>query len=259
MIFYITPPSLLPKLDKRYKKWLESLKKRPPVWNKGKNKENHPSVAKISETFKRKRINNFKRWRLQQIKERKFLDSPKKLRKTKDLAELIGVILGDGNIHKFPRTEGLVIVSNAKNIGFVNRYSDLIYKIFNKKPAIGKPIKGSIRIRIYQKYLSLRLGIPCGARGKLTIEIPDWIKSNKEYLKRYLRGLYEAEGSFCVHKPTYTYKFSFSNRNDSLLNNVFKGLCILGFHPHRSKYQIQISKKVEAYRAKELLNFRNYK
>ncbi|MCD6270358.1 hypothetical protein J7J23_01095 [bacterium] len=70
--------------------------------------------------------------------------------------------------------------------------------------------------------------------------------------------MYEAEGSFCVHKPTYTYKFLFANRNKSLLENVYRILKILGFHPHKSKYKIQISKKGEVYKIKELIKFRQY-
>ncbi len=192
------------------------------------------------------------------VKKGKFPNSPKKLKKTKELAELIGVILGDGNIHKFPRTEALTIVSNAKNLGFVNRYASLVHEIFSKKPAISKPKGGCIRVRIYQKYLSIRLEIPCGNRGRLKIKIPSWILKNKKNLIGYLRGLYEAEGSFCIHKPTCTYKFLFSNKNNSLLDNVFEGLKILGFHPHRSQYQIQISRKEEVYKIKNLIRFRNY-
>ncbi|MEK7664628.1 MAG: LAGLIDADG family homing endonuclease [Patescibacteria group bacterium] len=258
MAFYFTTPNLLPKTDKKYKKWLKSLKKRPPSWSKGYTKLDHPSVAKISETFKNKKIDNFKAWRLQMVKKGKFHSYPKKLKRTKELAELMGVILGDGNIYKFSRTEGLTIVSNAKNIGFVNRYAGIIYGVFSKKSAISKPAKGCIRIKIYQKYLSARIGIPCGNRGNLKIEIPNWILKSKKNIISYLRGLYEAEGSFCVHKPTYTYKFLFSNKNESLLNNVYVCLKILGFHPHRSRYQIQISKKTEVYKIKDLIKFRQY-
>lgn len=258
MTFHVIPPNLLPKTDKRYKKWVKSLKTRPAPWNKGLNKENNPSIAKISATFKKKKINNFRNWRLQQIAKGKFQAFPSKLERTKELAELIGVVLGDGNIHKFPRTEALTIACNANNTGFINRYANLVHKIFLKKPSINKTLTNCIKIRIYQKYLSVRLGIPCGARGKLKIEIPSWILNNKENLISYLRGLYEAEGSFCIHKPTYTYKFLFANRNESLLDNVYKGLRILGFHPHRSKYQIQVSKKEEVHKVKELLKFRQY-
>lgn len=88
--------------------------------------------------------------------------------------------------------------------------------------------------------------------------MPKWISKNKEYLIRYLRGLYEAEGSFSIHQPTYTYKFVFANRNKSLLNNVDKGLKVLGFHPHKDSCRVQISRKEEVYHCKELICFRSY-
>jgi DNA-binding transcriptional regulator WhiA len=229
-------------------------------WNKGLTKETSPNVLKISRTFKRRRLDNFKEWRDKMRKTGKIPSSYPSFRKNGDLAELIGVTLGDGHIESFPRTESLTIMSNGSNKGFINRYSNLIEKLFEKKPYRGWHSGGSncIRIRIYQKEISKRLEIPCGSRYGLSIGIPGWIIENKEYLKRYLRGLYEAEGSFCVHKPTYTYKFLFSNKNEHLKQNVYRALKILGFHPHKGKYQIQISKKEEVYKAKDLIKFRKY-
>lgn len=258
MTFYCTPPCRLPKTDERYKKWLRSLNKRPASWNKGFTKENHPGVAKISETLRRKKINNFANWQKQQKRLGRIKSFYPALKKSGDLAELIGVILGDGHIGKFPRTEILAIFSNKNNKGFVKRYSLLVQKIFGKKPANLNHGRGCTRISIYEKNISKRLDIPSGARGKVNFSIPDWIINNRNYLKRYLRGLYEAEGSFCVHKPTYTYKFFFSNKNESLLDNVYYGMGILGFHLNKYKYKIQISRREEVYRAINLLRFRKY-
>jgi len=84
------------------------------------------------------------------------------------------------------------------------------------------------------------------------------VLKNRNFLIKYLRGLYEAEGSFCVHKPTSTYKFLFSNKNKSLLKNVYQSLRFLGFHPHESKDKIQISRKKEVYKIKDLIKFRQY-
>ncbi len=135
----------------------------------------------------------------------------------------------------------------------------MVEKIFEKQPYSKiRNDSNCVKISIYQKNISKRLGIPTGDRKDIVVKIPKWIRSNKNYLKRYLRGLYEAEGCFCVHKPTYTHKFLFSNRNKSLLDNVYNGLKTLGFHPHRSKHQIQISKKEEVYKAKSVLQFREY-
>ncbi len=177
-----------------------------------------------------------------------------------NLAELIGVILGDGHIEKFPRTECLTIASNANNPGFVERYAGFLSKLFDAKPtkSYNNRNKSCIRIRIYQKKISERLNIPAGNRTRKNLKIPAWVLENKEYLRRYLRGLYEAEGSFCIHKPTYTYKFLFSNRNKSLLKNVYKALRVLGFHPHKSPDKIQVSRKKEVYKLRDLIQYRQY-
>lgn len=181
-------------------------------------------------------------------------------KKDGDLAELIGVVLGDGHIESFPRSESLTLACNAKNKGFIRRYKNLIWKLFEKNPyekRVG-PNKGCTRLRIYQKNISKRLGVPTGTRRRINFRTPSWVLQNRKYLERYLRGLYEAEGCFCVHKPTGTYKFLFSNRNESLRQNVFQGLKILGFHPHQSGYQVQVSRKAEVYKVKELIKFRQY-
>ncbi|MEI7777747.1 MAG: hypothetical protein WCI52_04025, partial [bacterium] len=75
-------------------------------WNKGLNKENNTSVRKISDTMKSKKIDNFRLWRLK-MKEAGKMGGERPLVKNGDLAELIGMTLGDGSIHKYARTEGL--------------------------------------------------------------------------------------------------------------------------------------------------------
>lgn len=231
----------------------------PSNWSKGQTKYTNLSVKKISDTMRRKKIDNFKVWRDRMKTEGKIKSEYLSFKKDGDLAELIGVILGDGHIRVYPRAEELSIFSNSNNPGFVKRYSFLIEKIFDKKPVTTLHSgKNCIRIRIYQKHISSRLGVPISPRLNLKISIPGWIISNKKYIVRYLRGLYEAEGSHSIHEPTYTYKVQFSNRNTSMLENVFNLVSKLGFHPHKSKNMIQISKKDEVLKFLELIQFRKY-
>jgi len=228
-------------------------------WSKGYTKENHPSVRKISETMKRKKIDNFAKWREQAILKGLIKVDFPPLEKNGDLAELIGVILGDGHIEKFPRTERLLIFSNSNNLGFVNRYAELVEKIFEKKPYIYKQSKQNcIRISLYEKRISKRLGVPTGSRKGINFRIPGWINKNRSFVIRYLRGLYEAEGSLSFHIPTCTHKFVFSNTNKSLLKNVEKSLRVLGFSPHSDRVRVQLSKKDQVAKAVELLGFRKY-
>lgn len=252
-------PHLLPKTDPRFRKWRESLKKRPPPWDKGFTKETHSGLAKLSKTFKKRKIDNFAKWREEARRKGLIRTKYPPLAESEDLAELLGVILGDGHIQKFPRTEGLTIAANSNNLGFIKRYSNLIEKFFDKKPYIQKQnLSNCTRIRIYQKHISKRLKIPNGNRSKFQVKTPNWIWQNKEFLIKFLRGLYEAEGSFCIHKPTYTYKLLFSNRNPYLLDVVYKSLVKLGFNPHRSSDKIQLSRKGEVYRCRDLIEFRVY-
>ena len=231
----------------------------PSNWTKGFTKDTHPSVLKISKTMRRKKLDNFAAWRKAARLRGLIPLSYPNFKRDGDLAELMGVVYGDGNIGKFPRTERLIIAANSNAEGFINRYASLTEKIFGKKPTLMKVYNSNcVRISVYQNQISRRLGIPSGNRGNIKVILPEWIKEDPNILKRFLRGLFEAEGSFCVHKPTSTYKLLFSNRNYSLLKLVNDSLTMLGFHANLSGYKVQISRKEEVYRAIEEIQFRKY-
>lgn len=179
--------------------------------------------------------------------------------KSNELAFLIGISLGDGNIQSFPRTDRLLISLNTKYPALIDYVSVVMSKIFEKEAVIQKVKKTNcIRVGVYQKNISKRLCIPSGDRRKLILEIPDWIWDSNYYLTWYLKGLFEAEGSLCVHLPTCTYNFAFSNRNEKLLENVKEGLIKLGFHPEVRSNAIRLRKKAEVECFRRLINFRNF-
>ncbi|HUD44621.1 MAG TPA: LAGLIDADG family homing endonuclease [Patescibacteria group bacterium] len=215
-------------------------------------------AKRIAETFRRKKIDNFKKWRDERRK-LGIIPNYLPLIRSKDLAEYIGVVLGDGNISNFPRTERLIIVGNSKNTGFIRRYSLLTQLIFGKTATVSK-MSGvnAIRMSIYQKYLSKRLGIPSGDRANYNFEIPKWILSNKIYIISLLKGLFEAEGSLSIHKGTYTYNFQFKNSNQSLLKAVTDSLLYLGYHPEVRVNCTRLRKKKEVESFRQLIKFREY-
>lgn len=224
------------------------------AWNKGYTKADHPSVHKISETMRRKRIDNFAEWRARLPAAASVgAESPG------DLAELIGVTLGDGYIGQHARTQVLRIVSNSNNPGFVARYAKLVEMVFQKKPAVKKRRNANcIDIVLYKKEIAHRLGLKTGAKMHRVFILPQWLQESRECKIRLLRGLHESDGCFAIHEPTHTYKFIFSNANQSLLDTVFVIFCELGFHPTKTKRKIQLSRKQEVFRAVELLRFRMY-
>lgn len=228
-------------------------------WNRGFTKNTHSSVMKISLTMRDKHIDNFKNWRNKMKALGKIPSDYPQFPISEDLAEYIGVVLGGGHIQKFPRTERILIISNSNNSGFIQHYSTLTEKLFNKKPVVKKISKeNAVRVSLYQKEISRRLCIPTGSRRGLDIKIPIWIWKKEMYIVSFLRGLFEAEGSLSIHKPTCTYNFQFSNRNQSLLNAVAKGLIILGYNPEIRKICVRLRKKMEVEKFKEHISFRKY-
>ena len=228
-------------------------------WNKGFTKETHPSVMKISRTMRRKGIDNFKRWRDRMRHLGKIPASYSPFLPSGDFAEYIGVVLGDGNISEFPRAERIIISGNSKNKGFVRRYALLTRRLFRKRPTISKVWnKNNIRISLYQKEISKRLGIPAGNRQNASIRVPKWIWDNERYVIRLLRGLFEAEGSLSIHQLTYSYNLEFSNRNSSLLQIVGRGLKTLGYHPEFRTTSTRLRKKHEVEKFLKQVRFRAY-
>jgi len=228
-------------------------------WSKGLTKATHPSLKKTSETMKARKGSNFDAWMGKMKKEGKIKSVYPEFAKNGDLAELMGVVLGDGHIQKFPRTERLLIFSNSNNQGFVHRYRELVKALFGKEPYVYKQSTANcVRISLYEKKISERLGVPFSPRKYLKIVVPRWILAKDEYVVRYLRGLYEAEGSTSHHPKTYTHKLEFANLNQSMLANVYRLMRRLGFHPHRDERRVQISREEEVANAIALLEFRKY-
>jgi hypothetical protein len=221
------------------------------AWNKGLTKENSAGLARVAHARRTK--NNFAEWH--KANPVRYAS----LSRDADLAFLIGLVLGDGNIHSHLRTECLTLALGTDKPALWKYAAYLIEKIFQKKPYVAK-IKASecMRVRIYQKNISQRLGIPTGARGNITLTIPAWISKNKTLLIAYLKGLFEAEGSFCIHLPTCTYNFAFANRNKSMLSIVEESLTILGFNPRRRPFNIALRKRAESLAFEKLISFRKY-
>jgi hypothetical protein len=214
-------------------------------------------AAKISATMKAKKLDNFTAWRTQ-----KQLARPTtyfRLEQNSDLAELIGVVLGDGYIGAHARTEVLRIACNNNNQGFIRRYSMMVERVFSKKPTVKKRTTSEcVDIVMYEKGIAARLGLATGAKTHRPFVLPIWISTQPEYVRAFLRGLYETDGCHAIHRGTYTYKFIFSNVNQSLLELVFMLLCELGFHPTKTEKTVQLSRKAEVSDAVALLSFRKY-
>ena len=204
-------------------------------------------------------LDNFKLWRDRMKESGKIKSIYPSLKKDGNLAELIGTVLGDGHIYRHPRCDSLRITGDAKKMGFINRSAYLVEAVFDKTPTISKVRRSNaMTVTIYERNISKRLKIPHGSRKDLNYIPPKWISSNRSHTIRFLRGLYEAEGSLCYHPPTSTHKLFFANKNQHLLKLVATLITSLGFTQNTYINKVQVSRKVEVQGLKNLIQFRSY-
>lgn len=170
----------------------------------------------------------------------------KKPRHTKELAELIGIILGDGGI-----TERQVSISLHKedDAAYSVFVCDLFQKIFGERPsATPQKRKRVILIRIsrvaFVKLLG-EMGLHPGNKVKEQVAVPRWIIEDVGFSRACVRGLLDTDGCFYIDRhlrknTLYSYcALNFTNRSLPLVHFYKKTLEGLGLHPTQTtKYAV---------------------
>lgn len=242
----------------------EFLKKHPNVnrgmvpWNKGKTKDTCQKLKRISLNLLQQKEWNFSNW---QRKRREALKEFKaeEISKSNEYAELIGIILGDGCVTAFPRTEALRITCNSEQRGYITHIAALMQRIFNKKPSVHKrKNQNTTDVVLYKNRLSEILQISCGNKIKNGVSVPSWIKSRNSYAIQCLKGLFETDGCFHEDSANYTCVMEFKNVCRNLLQDVYWMLKRFGYHPQIGKVYVRLARKKEAYSFKDLISFRTY-
>lgn len=159
-------------------------------------------------------------------------------RYTEDLAEYVGILLGDGGI-----TPGQVCVTlnGEADKDYVKFVADLKTYLFGTKPRILQR-KDSKAIEIYLNGIQLvgyltSIGLKIGNKVKQQVDVPIWIKASKSYKMACLRGLMDTDGGVFLHRykvngKVYIYKkICFSNHSLPLLYFVAQALKDLGLTP----------------------------
>ncbi len=169
-------------------------------------------------------------------KKGKFIDNEifkrktiKKPKKSAELAEFVGIILGDGGIS----ARQIRITLNSESDYEYSLYvGGLIENLFGIKPSVYKKKKFSaIDISVSRTDMvefCQSLGLKIGNKVKQQIDIPDWIKKNKSFQVACIRGLIDTDGSVFTHRyksgrNIYSYKkMDFGSASISLRNSVCK-------------------------------------
>lgn len=191
--------------------------------------------------------------------------------KNEELAELWGILLGDGNIQK--KTGYKIGTYNIKVTGHSILDRDYLLKFV--KPLIEKLF--DVKIRVYASKVSKALnvvadsrrivnffeenGFKAGDKIKNQVGIPIWIKENPKFLAVCLRGLYDTDGCFYRLTNQNSYQVHFKNHDMTLLNDVHESLINLGIKPSKiiCNQSIVVTKKEEIAKFYKLIGFHNSK
>jgi len=125
-------------------------------------------------------------------------------KKKERLAELLGIILGDGNLHK--EYNRVTIVGSLEDKYYYDAHViPLIKSLFNINPKLKKRNdRNAFYIYFYSKeiidYLTKNIGLIRG--NKVNAEVPFIIKNNKELIPHFLRGLFDTDGCLKFSKQT---------------------------------------------------------
>lgn len=154
--------------------------------------------------------------------------------KSVGLAELFGILLGDGSVTKYFSKIYLNRRADRDYVPFVKKLAQKIFKGASVTCRT-RPGNGTAEIQISARaacdYLK-SIGFDAKKRT-----IPSWIAQNQAYTKATIRGLFDTEGSvgikyFRGKNGNYVYKqLAVTNKNQGILNFISKNLLALGFKP----------------------------
>jgi hypothetical protein len=160
-------------------------------------------------------------------------------RKSKDLAEFVGIALGDGGITQRQVTISLCSNDERQYSKFVTK---LIKKLFDVPVSIYYDKKYLVVDLVVSRSELVRfciekLGLKRGNKIRQQVDIPDWIKRNKLYLTACTRGLIDTDGCVFTHRykskgKWYSYKkLCFTSYSEPLRQSVFYILKNIGLNP----------------------------
>ena len=186
---------------------------------------------------------------------------PKKF--SKELAELFGVLLGDGGVEKyFVR----IYLNRKADKGYPQRLVRFIKKIFPKikVTCLDRKKRGTEEVQVSSidicNYLR-SIGFDSKKRT-----IPLWIVEDTDFTKATIKGLFDTEGSVGIKKyqgksglRVYQ-QLTVTNKNKNILLFLEQGLEKLGYHPTKnSEKNIYISNQADIKRYFREIGSRNPK
>ena len=196
--------------------------------------------------------------------------SIKKPRKSKALAEFVGIVLGDGGISKYQISISFNSENEKKYGKFVKSLIKRLFDVYistcyDKKSASFDLLVSRSRLVCF---CIEKLGLKRGNKVKQQVDIPEWIKQNQSYLITCVRGLMDTDGCVFTHRykvngKLYSYKkLAFKNSSYPLIKSVYdflKNTILLRPRISKDLKEVRIESKEDVQKYFQLIGFHNPK
>lgn len=161
-----------------------------------------------------------------------------------EVAELLGILMGDGHLGEYQVTMTTNSQTDLNHAIFVR---DKFRKIFKITPSFKKrKDKKALIVCLSSKEACSaleKLGMPRGNKIKGRMSVPEWIKKDPDYVKAFIRGVFDTDG--CVYIDTHRrgnkrYQYlgwTITSYADIFLADLGRLMLGLGFHTSNTKNQ----------------------
>ncbi|MFB3887879.1 MAG: LAGLIDADG family homing endonuclease [Candidatus Bathyarchaeia archaeon] len=181
--------------------------------------------------------------------------------KSSDLAEIIGVILGDGHLDDSSESGQYAarICGGEDDWKYLESF---VSPLFSR--VLGQPLKSfrlktarAVMFYVNDKNLVFTLeyyGLKPGNKKKQNVGIPSWIFENNSYLKSCIRGLFDTDGTVFPKSSNRSMpQLELTSKIKGIQETYRRGLLQLGFKP--SKWSDTPSPKCGLYARREVDKF----
>jgi len=190
-------------------------------------------------------------------KNKKLIKIPEK---SEELAELFGVILGDGHLDR----KCLTITGNFFEQEHYNYLQKMIICLFGLDSRIFK-LKNvnTIQLRVNSTELIsflLENSFVLGDKIKNKESLPRWIFEKNEYICGALRGLLDTDGGIYQKQKGYKRAIvEFQTESPQIRANIYELIRKIGFSPSKSDVNVRIQDQCEVRRFLSLVGCANPK
>lgn len=185
---------------------------------------------------------------------------------SQELAELIGILMGDGHLGTYQLS---VATSSETDVAHATFIKTLLSTLFEVHVSISSREQAHVLVILLSskavcEFLE-RAGMPKGNKLTHGLMPPRWIIDNEDFCTAFLRGLVDTDG--CVYQDRHTVKgktysstcIAFTSASPSLLSFFESTLRGRGYHPTRWGRHIRLRRKEEVFRYAREIGFNNPK